>query len=455
MLNKIMDFLEDKFVPFAAKVGSQRHLVAIRDGFITIMPLVIAGSLATLINNMNIPGYKSFMKSVFGPSWSALGGNVWWGTFAVLSVLIAFSVAYNLAKSYDGANPLTAGVLSIASFFTCVPQAIQVTIGDKINGIKVPAELVGQKIGAWGNISWSYTYVSGLFGAIFIALVVTELFVRISRSETLTINMPDNVPPAVGKSFRSLLPTIIVIFLVGFAQIFISNAGTNIFDFFNKMIQEPLYNVGNTMGAAAFIAFLNQLLWFFGLHGANILDPVMRSVFMPLATKNADLIAQGASAQYIVTKPFFDAFVHMGGSGATLALIAAIFTAGKRKDYKATAGLATGPGLFNINEPMIYGLPIALNPIFIIPFLFGPVILAVISYLATASGLVPYTQAIIPWTTPPIIGGFLATGGSISGALLSAFNLVVAYLLYLPFINISREVEEEMEDEMEEEGIEA
>ncbi|GAB6098684.1 PTS sugar transporter subunit IIC [Halanaerocella petrolearia] len=452
MLEKIMDFLENKFVPFAAKVGAQRHLVAIRDGFVTIMPLIIAGSLAVLINNMNIPGYKTFMENVFGQNWSALGGNVWWGTFAVLSVLIAFSVAYNLAKSYD-ADPLTAGVLSIASFFTCVPQSIQVTIGERVGGTKVPAELVGKKIGAWGNINWSFTYVSGLFGAIFIALVVTELFVRISQSKKLTINMPEGVPPAVGRSFQTLLPTMIVIFLVGFVQVFISKAGTNIFDFFNHMIQEPLYNVGNTLGAASFIAFFNHLLWFFGLHGSNIMDPIMRSVFMPLATKNADLIAQGLSAKYIVTKPFFDAFVYMGGSGTTIALIAAIFTASKRKDYKTTAGLSAGPGLFNINEPLIYGLPIALNPLFIIPFMFGPVVLTIISYLATTSGLVPYTQTIIPWTTPPILGGFLATGGSVSGALLSAFNLVVAYLFYLPFIKISEEMDKEIEVH-ESEGIE-
>lgn len=445
-MEKFMNFMEEKFVPVAARIGAQRHLVAIRDGFVAIMPLIIAGSLAVLINNMNIPGYAKFMGNVFGDSWTSLGGNVWWGTMAMMSLLVTFTIGYNLARSYD-ANALTAGVLSLASYLTFIPQMfVKASIPETVDGIAVPAELVGKSLGTWGNISWSFTSYQSLFGAIFVALVVTEVFVRISRSEKLTIKMPDGVPPAVARSFASLIPVIITIFLVGFAQIFISQTGTSLSMFLNKTIQAPAAKVGDTLGGAVTIAFFNHLFWFFGLHGSNILDPIMRSVFMPLATANADLLMQGQAAQHIVTKAFFDAFVFMGGSGTTIGLLAAIFVASKKKSFKTTAGIASAPALFNINEPVVYGLPIVLNPLFVIPFIFGPVLITTISYLATASGLVPMTSVLIPWTTPPILGGFLATNGSLAGAALSAVNLVIAFVIYLPFVKLADKFEKKEQE---------
>jgi len=137
---------------------------------------------------------------------------------------------------------------------------------------------------------------------------------------------------------------------------------------------------------------------------------------------------------YIVTKPFFDSYVFMGGSGTTLALLAGILIAVKSKHYKTIGKVSLAPGLFNINEPVLFGLPIVLNPIMFIPFILIPLILTITSYVALASGLVPKTVAILPWTTPPIVSGYLVTGGSVRGVLLQIFNLVLATLLYLPFI---------------------
>ncbi len=437
----IVSFLEKNFVPIAAKVGAQRHLVAIRDGFVAIMPLIIAGSMAVLINNMNIPGYQKLMSSIFGGSWTGFGGTIWWGTFAIMSVFIAFTVAYNLAKSYD-VNPLSAGVLSLANYFMFIPQAINVTIGETVGDIAVPAELVGQQIGAWGNINWGYTNATALFGALLIAIVSTEIFVKLSKTDKLIIKMPDNVPPAVSRSFAALFPTLITISVGALLALFISFTNTDLFTVITRTIQEPIARVGNTMGAAILIAFMNHLLWFFGLHGSNIIEPVMQSVYVPAVMANAEAIAAGLKPTFIVTKSFFDAFVYMGGSGTTICLIAAIFTASKRKHYRSLANLSVGPGLFNINESMIFGMPLVLNPVFAIPFIFVPVVLTIVSYLATAIGLVPHTIAAIPWVAPPIIGGFLATGGSIMGALLAAVNLVIGFLVYMPFVLMAERLED-------------
>jgi len=163
----------------------------------------------------------------------------------------------------------------------------------------------------------------------------------------------------------------------------------------------------------------------------------MQAVFVPAVIANADAIVAGLEPVNIVTKSFYDAFVNMGGSGATLALIGAILVGSKRKDYRLTAGMSAGPGLFNINESVTYGLPIVLNPLMLIPFILVPLVLTTTAYVSTAIGLVPMTSVVIPWVSPPILGGFLATAGSPMGALLSLVNLVLAFFIYLPFVRMA------------------
>ncbi|SKC37412.1 PTS sugar transporter subunit IIC [Maledivibacter halophilus] len=444
-MKSFISFLEKYFVPFAAKIGAQRHLVAIRDGFVAIMPLIIVGSLGTLVNNLGIPAYQSFMKNIFGPRWTLFGGNIWWGTFAIMSVFVAFTVAYNLAKSYD-ANPIAAGTISLCNYFMFIPQSINVAIGEKVGDIAVPAEFVGKEIEAWGNINWGFLNATSLFAALLIAIVSTEIFVRLSRSKKLTINMGENVPPAVAKSFASLLPVIIVVTIGSFASVFITLAGSNLFTFINGLIQKPLLNLGSSLLGAILIPFFNQLLWFFGLHGGNILEPVQQMLNTPAITANVEALAAGKAAPYVYCKPFYDAFVAMGGSGTTISLVAAIFVASKRKHYRTLAGLSAGPGLFNINESMIFGMPIVLNPIFFIPFLLVPVVVSVVAYIAIAIGLVPAVTVAIPWTTPPILGGYLATSGSFAGAILSTVNLALAFLIYVPFIILAEKFEDKVEE---------
>lgn len=444
-MNAFMNFMENKFVPVAARIGAQRHLVAIRDSFAAIMPLLIAGSMAVLINNLQITKdgatdpYQVMMKNIFGEGFKAFGGNIWWGTFAVISVFIAFLVAYNLAKSYD-APPLQAGALSLAVYFLFIPQAITADGSGLLNdfiakvspGLAIPADFA-TGVGAWGNVNWSFLNSGNLFAALIIGMLVTEAYRLLLKSKYLVIKMPEQVPPAVARSFTALLPSMIILALASWSQMFLFSE-TSIFALITKFVSTPIANVGQTFGAALFLPLFSQVLWFFGIHGSNIIDPVMQAVFVPAVDANAAAIAAGLKATNIVTKSFFDAFVNMGGSGATIALIAAILFASKRKDYRMTAGMSVAPGLFNINESVTYGLPIVLNPLMFIPFILVPLVLTTVAYTFTALGLVPVTSVIIPWVTPPVLSGFLATNGSIMGAFLSGLNFVIAFFIYLPFV---------------------
>ncbi|WP_332646952.1 PTS sugar transporter subunit IIC [Lysinibacillus sp. 54212] len=410
-------FLEEKFVPVASRIGSQRHLVAIRDGFIAIMPLTIVGSLAVLINNLPIDFYQNALNSIWADgSWKQWGGNVWGATFAILSLLLAFTISYNLAKSYDK-DGLSAAVIGLSAYMTFG------TFGE-------------------GGLTGLTTGTGGIFVAIIVSLLSTELFCRLSGNSKLLIKMPEGVPPAVAKSFAALLPAIITIGLFGLVRTIIS-LGFDVPDIigsFYATIQEPFMGLTNSWTAALILAFIPAFLWTLGVHGANIIDPFMQTINADAIAKNVAALEAGNAAPYIVNKPFFDAFVNMGGSGTTIALIIAIFIiARKNKQYSTVGKLSAAPGLFNINEPLLFGLPIVLNPILLIPFILTPMVNVSIAYFATKWGMVPAATVVAPWTTPPIINGFLVTQ-SWKGAVLSLVLIVVAVLIYLPFIAMANRV---------------
>lgn len=434
-------FFEEHFVPIAARIGGQRHLVAIRDGFATLMPIIMAGSFAVLLNALPIPGWDKFLATAVGAQLKTMNGTIWWGSLAMLSIFITFSVAYNLAKGYD-ANGLQAGLLSVASFLIMIPQAPKLGLPE---GVTMADGATA--FNAWGNINWGYTNAQGMFVGIIVALIATELFVKLSKTDFLVIKMPEGVPPAVARSFAALFPGMIVLALMSILCMLLGQtADHNLFATITKYVGAPVKTMTDSLGSALFIVFIQQFLWFFGLHGPNIIGAVTEPILLQLLDENMRAIASGQVAPHIITKPFFDSFVHLGGSGGTITLLAALFFAGKRKQNREIAKLGVAPGLFNINEPVIFGFPIVLNPILFVPFVFGPLVLTIIAYLATAIGLVPKTIAMVPWTFPPIIGGFVATA-SIQGALLAAVNLVVGFLMYLPFIKIIEKVQEKKEKE--------
>lgn len=339
----------------------------------------------------------------------------------MLALLATFSIAYNLGKGYDE-DGLATGLIAVASFMITLPQAH----GDA----------------GWGYIHWGYLDANGLFTGILVALIATEIYVKLTK-KGIIIKMPDNVPPAVGKAFASVIPGFITVFIFGAITYIISTAGLgSLYDMIFNSVQKPLMVLGQGLISVILLPMVISLLWFFGIHGGNIMDPIMQSIYIPALNENYDAVLAGLKVPNLITKSFFDAFVNIGGAGATLALLIAVFiVVRKRADYKEVAKLSLAPGLFNINESVMYGLPVVLNPILIIPFLLVPGVLSLISYIATVVGIVPITYVAIPWITPVGLSGFMATGasgiGSIMAGLLSIVNLVVATIIYIPFVKVA------------------
>lgn len=199
--------------------------------------------------------------------------------------------------------------------------------------------------------------------------------------------------------------------------------------------------MANTYPTALLIAFITPFLWFFGLHGANMIEPFMQTINAPAIQANAAALKAGKPIPYVVNKPFMDSFVNLGGTGVTIGLIIAIFLIGRRnKPYMSVASLAAAPGIFNINEPLAFGLPIVLNPILFVPYIIAPMVSVSIAYFATVSGFMPACSNMPPWVTPPIIGAVIATA-SWQGGLIAAINIVVSAVIYAPFVYMSTAME--------------
>lgn len=444
----MMTFIDKYIMPFANKLGNNRHLLAIRDALVGMIAITMIGSLAVLFNNLgSVPGigkyYNSLMEAIFGETWKTLGGDIWWGTLAFMTIFAVFGISHKLAKSY-GDDGFEAMLVAAAAFFVFIPQVANVSItpegGEAVSG------------GAWGVISWNYFNATALFTGIVVAIIATEIFVRLARVKYLIIKLPDGVPPAVARSFAKLLPGMITIFTLGLFGLilrkFISN-GAYLNDWLNSVLVTPLSGAVDSLPFAMLIVFLVHGFWMLGLHGPNLLGGITAPLMTKLGQENVNMYAQGVkdlSEYNVLAGSFLDAFVYLGGSGATLGLLVAMFIAGRRR-HKQLLALGTPPGIFQINEPILFGLPIVLNPIWFIPFVLSPILMTVIAYLSVSLGLVHPVVADIPWVTPAIIGGLLATGGHISGALLAAVNLAVSILVYLPFVYAQGKVDARKEKE--------
>lgn len=426
-MDNFMAFMDKYIIPVAARIGAQRHLVAIRDAFIVMIPITMIGALATLVNNLPFEPYKNMMASIFGPAWNTLGGDLWWGSIATMAVFLVVGVAYFLAKSYEE-DGLQAALIALSIFFLASPQIGKVATDAGV-------------IEGWGNIHNSYLGTSALFTSIAIGLLSSEVFVRLSRIKQIHIKMPDGVPPAVARSFQKLIPGMLAIIVFAVVLLLLRLAtGGYITDLLNKYLGTPLSNIADSLGSTMLIALIVHLLWIVGLHGSNIALPFTEPILMKLGGDNSALAQAGATEGYhVLAGSFFDSFVYLGGSGMCIGLIIALIITGRRR--KEMILLAGPPACFNISEPIIFGLPIVLNPVFMIPFVISPVLCSAISYLAIDFGLVaPVIVQKIPWVTPPIIGGFMANGHW-SGAVLALVNLIISIVIYLPFVIVSERMD--------------
>lgn len=427
-------WMEEKFVPVAAKIGSQKHLVAIRDAFISIMPITMAGSIAVLLNaivrdlpaKFELNGISEAFQWLIG-----INSNVWWGTLATLSMVFAFAIGYQLSKAYD-TNPLAGGLISFASFIISTPQSASITLAD------------GSKLDAWGNLAYGYLDAKGLFTALIVGFIATIIYAKMMK-KNITIKLPEQVPPAVSKAFAAIIPGVVAMYVIGLITWALDSfAGTSLYALILEYVQMPFLSMSQGLGSVIIVTACVSIFWFFGLHGSNVLAPVLDGIYKTALAENTNIYNATQSIselKYIWTRGSFDAYAWMGGAGCTIALIIAIFIFSKREETRTVAKLSAPMGLFNINEPVVFGLPIVLNPIYLIPWVLVPTVLVTIAYAATYYGLVPPVFLEVPWVMPPVLYAWFATGFSFSAALLALFNLAVGIAIWSFFVIIANRVD--------------
>lgn len=462
-MDRFLTWMEKNFMPVASKIGSQRHLVAIRDAFISIMPVTMVGSIAVLLNVFfrDLPNTWFGEGNRFVEAMQQLinvNGNVYFGSIVILGMVFTFSLGYHLAKSYN-VNPIAGGIIAFSSVVVCMNQSaifdyVLPGVSDSFIDLLKSAGLSVQAVGngmvslngvnSWGYLGQQYTGSSGLFTCMIVGFISSMIYIKLMIKK-VTIKLPSSVPPAVSNAFAAIIPGAIAIYVFGIVtQISVAVSGLYLNDLITKWIQEPLLALSQGFLSVILVMFLTQLFWFFGLHGSNIMAPITEGIYTPALLRNLEHWNNFNTTQgmpYLWTRGSIDAYAQMGGSGLTIGLIIAIFIFSKRQDSRAVAKLSAPMGIFNINEPVIFGMPIVLNPIYLIPWLIVPTICAAIAYGFTALGLIPPVFLQVPWVIPVGFYAFLATGGSVLAGLVAVLNAVISFLIWTPFVLLANRME--------------
>lgn len=413
MIERSAAWFERYFVPPLGVLASNVYLQAVRDAFILFtLPLILAGSLFLIVANPPIPA----LANLLAPYQSAILVP-YELSFGLMALFLAFGVAYSLAQ-YRRTEPVQPGILAMVLFLIAtvpVSGMTNLTLGELL----------------------PYLGGEGLLVGILVGILSTEVM-RFFRGSRYSIKLPKTVPSNVKRAFEALVPALLLITVIWLLEWFISNhtfidQTTHTLTRYTipillMRVFEPLVLVQDSYPAALLEIILMMLLWSVGIHGMNVVTAIALPFWLSTIATNAG----NPHATGIVTEPFFHIFTHLGGSGATWPLV--IYMLRSRSSQLRTVGkVALGPAIFNINEPVTFGVPMALNPLMMIPFIFVPVIIVTVNYLAFSSGLVHVPVVMQPFTVPIGISGFIASGGDIKGSLLQLVNLAISALLYYPF----------------------
>ena len=405
----------NRLLNFSIKVQQVRLVRAIRDGLVNMIPILIIGAFALILKTFPVKAYLSFIENFAGGFILSLLDFVYNATFGMLSVYMAFSISRSYMKLREETDIVHGGAIfaSIVVFFILTGSLSE-----------------GFILGNMGPKSMLLAIISGLGAS---ALYITFCKLLKSRRQVLT----SGADRVFNKMMSTLFPIVIVVVSFALVNVLL----TRIFDmdsFHDLYIAalNKMFSVGSDgFFKGFFFVLLSSILWFFGVHGSDALEGVMQEVFVPNLAVNQALVESGQAATEVLTKQFFDCFVLMGGCGATICLLIAILIFSKNRARRGLGLTAAFPMAFNINELMVFGLPIIFNPLMLIPFLLVPLVCYSISYLALATGIVPMIATEIEWTTPIIMGGYYATG-SVAGSLLQVFNVLVGIAIYFPFVRI-------------------
>ena len=414
----MQEFFSNKVIPAIMKFVSLKGVVALKDGLLYTMPLTIVGSVFLLLANFPIQAVVNWLDSM---GWIDPLNQAYGATFNIIALIGVIGIAYKYVKN-EGYEALNAGVLAAVTFILTTDSFVVTESGEIVSNV----------------INKTWTAGQGMISAIIIGLLVGWIYSWFMKND-IRIKMPAGVPEGVANSFTALIPGFVIV-----------TGATLIYSFFKfvldttfieavyAFIQTPLQGLTDSLGGVIVMSLMIPFLWFFGIHGSTIVGGIIGSVLTANSLANQAILDSGMALTIenggrIVTQQFLDQFINVTGAGMTIGLVIYMIFFAKSAQCKELGRLGGVPGLFNINEPILFGTPIVMNPFLAIPFIAMPVISGLILYFSIAVGLVPmFGGVMVPWTTPPIVSGFLVGGWKM--AVLQTFILALSFFVYLPFI---------------------
>lgn len=417
------DKLQNVLLSISSKVETNKYLGSIKEAFTMFVPFIIVGSFGSMLNIL-VSGANGLAQwipwlSNLSPAFTAIN----FVTISCMSLPIAFLIGYKLAEK-ENLPQLESGLIGLLSYLAVCPN----TISTVVEGLKDPVVLNGLGAGVIG--------AQGLFVSMIMSMVAVKFFGLLTNIDAIKIKMPDSVPTGIARSFNILIPIFIIItaFSVG-GCLFNTFTGNYLNVWIYNIIQLPLQALANTTGGILVLALVNQLFWFLGIHGGMVIEGVRGPLSAAGLAENISAVQAGGVATNILTRGFWTSFVVVGGGGITLSLLIAIFIFSKREDHKSIAKFSLIPGICGINEPVVFGLPLVLNPIFAIPFILNSVIAAFIAVVATNIGFLTCGVLDCPPGLPVFVTGFISYG--IHGIIVQAIILIVTFIIWVPFVLMS------------------
>lgn len=428
MENGFMGKLTEVLGNFATKVNSFRYIMVIKNAFASLIPVIITGAFGTLFSAMvfdNENGLARIKALSFLAELKPISSAVSYVTLSFLTIYAVFLIGIELAR-LNNVKGIFPGIVAVMSYLSVNPFVYEYVNADNITVI---AENVLAK---------QYTDTKGLFLGMFVAIASIELYCWLGRQERLKLKMPDTVPTNVSESFSALFPTILTVAIIATAGFVIKAVtGMYAYDIIYNIVQRPLEGIVQGLPGILLLMFIAQVFWVIGIHGNQMVKPVREPLLLAAIAVNTEAFEAGKEIPNIITMPFWDMYMSMGGSGVTIGLLIAILLVSKREDMREITKLSLAPGIFNINEPVIFGMPIMLNPILAIPFIATPLITGTIGYVATSLGFAAKAVVMVPWPMPPIVNAYLATAGDIGAVVIQIICIIVSILIYLPFVKVS------------------
>lgn len=407
-----LEKIQEKLQPMTEKISKNRYLNALMGGMLAALPATIIGSIATLLKTLPIASYQNFITSNGIDAYLQLPVTF---TTNILALLFVVSITYSFVESFD-LKGVVPSLLALISFLILTPLEASTN--------------------AWGQavslVPMDWLGATGVFSAIIVAFVVGRLYVYIV-AKGWTIKMPESVPPFIKDSFASLIPgTIIATLFVTVSALFANTPYGNMHAFIYGVLQTPLQNLGGSFGTLVLVALLSQILWVFGIHGSMVVFSVMMPVWGAMDAAQLSAYSAGEALPNIVGLSFFIIYT-FGGTALGLAIL---MLRAKSQRYKTLGKLAIVPAAFGITEPIIYGTPLVMNPLFAFPFIFGNVISLTLAYIATSVGIIPVLTGIsTPAGTPIILQGLIA--GDWRTGLFQLVLIILWVLLWYPFFKIA------------------